>query len=633
MRILVVADETLALLSPLGDATAWLRRLLGALSPGFQIGLLVPQARERWAAEVRPAGAPVFTVPTLAPTHPEGTRRRAAELAAFARRQEVDLLHLAGAGLAALVPGLREAGLPTVLTLLGGDPPGEAAVEILPPGVDLERFQAGDRKAARQALGLPPDRPILLAVCRLELGEGPLEALAALRLLADLDPLLVLVGAGPDAERIAARARFLGEGNLVISEPVSDDQLSIYYQAADLALLPARDETAAGLGLPAIEAAASALPVVASRVGALAEVVLDGKTGLLVPPRDPAALAKAVRALLADPERAAALGGAARRRAEETYDPAKLAARYAEIYREATPGAPVVLQVEKRPPRRKSRQGPRPTPRIAVILPTWRCRRWLPRAIEGVLAQTCPAVDLYVADDASGDVDPELLERFPTVTFLSLREQGGPYRIDNLLLSLTESELVAFHDADDWSHPERLATQAEYLLERGFDGCGSWCRFEDLNGDPVSFRTLPPYVSLGLRERLDTLFLNPTALYRREVFDRLGGFDAGTRFGADSELIFRAARSFELGNVQRFLYSATTRPDALSRSADTGFESPARRAYRERLWAAAEAVRTGAAPPPPPGVTLLGEPVREVSSDVVARLRPGQGNRTLKERP
>jgi len=78
---------------------------------------------------------------------------------------------------------------------------------------------------------------------------------------------------------------------------------------------------------------------------------------------------------------------------------------------------------------------------------------------------------------------------------------------------------------------------------------------------------------------------------------------------------------------------ATHVGNALSRSAETGFNSPARLTYRERVWTAAEAVRTGAAPAPPPGLSLMGEPIRSVSPDLVLRLRPGRGNRTLKERP
>src|SRR5687768_924040 len=88
---------------------------------------------------------------------------------------------------------------------------------------------------------------------------------------------------------------------------------------------------------------------------------------------------------------------------------------------------------------------------VAVLVPTFGCRAWLPRAVASALRQTWPNVDVYVADDASGDVDDALISRFPDVTFLRTTERIGAFRIANILLALTDSHYVAFQDADDWS--------------------------------------------------------------------------------------------------------------------------------------------------------------------------------------
>ncbi|HEX7181114.1 MAG TPA: glycosyltransferase family 4 protein, partial [Thermoanaerobaculia bacterium] len=360
MRILVAAQEAPPLL---GGPSTWLLDLLQALRPLHQVGLLVPHGRDLAVFE-RAGVAPVFLAPSLTSDDPREAARIAAEIASFTRRQEVDLVHLAGAPLAHLAPALAEAGIPSVLTLLGGgDSPrgvstvGDAPMRVtavsrtaaagvtdlvIPPGGDLDRFQPGDRAEARRALDLPLGRPVLLMIGRLLVSKGALEALEALRDLADLDPLLVVAGDGPDARRIDARVRFLGlEDRVRRTGAVAAEEIPRLYQAADLVLLPARDEAAAGLGLAAIEAAACALPMVASSEGALAEVVEDGRTGLLVPARDARALAAAVRALLADPARASALGREARRRAEEAFGRDLAAERYAEVYREAASGAPL----------------------------------------------------------------------------------------------------------------------------------------------------------------------------------------------------------------------------------------------------------------------------------------------------
>jgi starch synthase len=101
---------------------------------------------------------------------------------------------------------------------------------------------------------------------------------------------------------------------------------------AELLVHPARWE---GFGLAILEAMLSGLPIVASRVSSIPELVADGETGLLVPPDDPAALAAAAQELLTDRERAVRLGIAGRKRAEERFSVARMAERTVEVYRQA----------------------------------------------------------------------------------------------------------------------------------------------------------------------------------------------------------------------------------------------------------------------------------------------------------
>lgn len=99
----------------------------------------------------------------------------------------------------------------------------------------------------------------------------------------------------------------------------------------DVYVLSSRYE---GLPLAALEAMAAALPVVATPVGGVPEAVLDGVTGMLVPPEDPDALAGAILALLRQPDRARSLGQAGRRRCEAEFDAEVMAARVVNLYRE-----------------------------------------------------------------------------------------------------------------------------------------------------------------------------------------------------------------------------------------------------------------------------------------------------------
>jgi glycosyltransferase involved in cell wall biosynthesis len=102
---------------------------------------------------------------------------------------------------------------------------------------------------------------------------------------------------------------------------------------ASAAVVVCATRTYEGFGLPAAEAAASAKPVVATRVGALPEVVLHGVTGLIVPPSDPRALANAIEAIVGDPAQAMAMGAAARASARSRFGLLDRVADQAAAYR------------------------------------------------------------------------------------------------------------------------------------------------------------------------------------------------------------------------------------------------------------------------------------------------------------
>ena len=136
--------------------------------------------------------------------------------------------------------------------------------------------------------------------------------------------LLVLVGDGPERPRVEALARELGMERRVRflgPMPHFDDLLA----RADLFLLPSETES---FGLAALEALASGVPVVASAVGGIREVVKPGATGLLVPPADPVALADATRSLLEDEPRRLAMARAARADATTRFAPDPAVDRY-----------------------------------------------------------------------------------------------------------------------------------------------------------------------------------------------------------------------------------------------------------------------------------------------------------------
>ncbi len=213
-------------------------------------------------------------------------------------------------------------------------------IEVIPNGVDLQRFAEPERPAARDAarralrdsLGLPGDARVLLCVGTVCKRKGQEVLLRALAQLAERRRELhaVLLGARPHpyVDALRAAGERLGLAGRVHLLPRCSDPSS-FYRGADLALCPSYQES---LPRSVLEAMASALPIVASAVDGIPELLRDGCEARLVPPGDPAALAAAIEELLADPVRAAELGAAARKRAESEFPLARSTQRFEALF-------------------------------------------------------------------------------------------------------------------------------------------------------------------------------------------------------------------------------------------------------------------------------------------------------------
>lgn len=215
----------------------------------------------------------------------------------------------------------------------GYDP---ARIVVIPNGIDLCRFDTPvDPDAIRREVGVPPGVPLVTVVSRLNYLKGIEHFLDAAAMLVDRFPALHFLVVGeagePDphyATVLSRQADRLGIGERVRFTGLRSDVPAVL-ASSTISVMPSLDEALSNVVL---ESMAARLPTVATRVGGTPEAIVDGVTGLLVPPGDARAMAEAIARLLETPELAAALGCAARRTVEERFSVDRMVQATEQLY-------------------------------------------------------------------------------------------------------------------------------------------------------------------------------------------------------------------------------------------------------------------------------------------------------------
>lgn len=306
-------------------------------------------------AEIEALGWPVHALGM-----PTGLRPRAVlALARRFRRDRVDVVHTHSEGpLIYAVPAARLAGVRRVIhtrhhgpDLGNNSPRARRAVALLARWVDRVVCVADAGARAVVTEGVPADRVVTVwngidvdrfaytgprpagpavIVARLVAEKDHATLLRAWSLVAAVDPdfRLEIAGDGPCLTELTFLAGSLGLGDRVRFLGRVDDVPGLLGRASLLVL----SSTMEGISLTLLEAMARGLPVVATRVGGNPEVVVDGTSGLLVPPNSPADLAAALLSLRRDPVLGLRMGRAGRARAERAFDVRRTVASYEDLY-------------------------------------------------------------------------------------------------------------------------------------------------------------------------------------------------------------------------------------------------------------------------------------------------------------
>jgi len=358
----------------LGGGETSLLTLAAALDPArYRPVLFAPrdgQLPDRWRAHGWPVtltpfrGASTYFVPALWMRFPI-----VRQIAAAVRQHAIAAIHSDYHSLPYALAAARQTGVPLVWTCWGwwfhpkpwqqgffaqpdhtfaaswairdgflGDPPflPPQRVEVLPPGVDVTRFQPGlDGSAVRAEAGIAPNAPVIALIARFQdvKGHDVFQAMAA-RVAAAIPAARFLV-AGESIHGVTAetayRDRILAAH---AADPVLRERLTYLgfrldaervIAAADVIVCTSHFES---YGMVNLEAMASGKPVISTRRGGPAETIRDGVTGWLVDPRDPAALADRVIALLADPAQRQQMGAAGRQHVLARFSAGAMAARF-----------------------------------------------------------------------------------------------------------------------------------------------------------------------------------------------------------------------------------------------------------------------------------------------------------------
>jgi glycosyltransferase involved in cell wall biosynthesis len=206
-------------------------------------------------------------------------------------------------------------------------------MRVVPNGIDLARVDAEpstqDVAVAREALGdAGRGRPVVVVVARRKDQHILLRALPAL----ERPVTVAFVGIRPDAELAAAAAAVPARHHVVFVPFTEPPRVLAFYRFATVAALPSRIE---GLSQALLEAMSLGVPVIASAAGGNGELIHPGETGLLVPPLDPAAWARALERMLGDDELRAHVAQAGRALVRGAFTMARTAERTEAVYREA----------------------------------------------------------------------------------------------------------------------------------------------------------------------------------------------------------------------------------------------------------------------------------------------------------
>jgi glycosyltransferase involved in cell wall biosynthesis len=212
------------------------------------------------------------------------------------------------------------------------------------------------------------------------------------------------------------------------------------------------------------------------------------------------------------------------------------------------------------------------TPSVSVIIPAYNSAATIGRAIASVLAQTLTPLEIIVVDDGSKDETARILsEQYPTINLI-MQQNAGAARARNKGVEMARGDLVAFLDADDAWHPQKLALQvAAFRADNTIELLCTRCKHyqqsdwqEEILSNSELYSNAPVQHFTFNEVFVHPFLATPSVMLKREFFTALGGFDTGLETAEDVDLWLRAAHVGHCARLNLPVTLVITQKESLS---------------------------------------------------------------------
>lgn len=211
-----------------------------------------------------------------------------------------------------------------------------------------------------------------------------------------------------------------------------------------------------------------------------------------------------------------------------------------------------------------------PHPVVSVSMPAYNAQDYIASAIESIINQSFDNFEFIIIDDGSNDKTPLIIEEYAKkdqrIVFLQNNQNLKISQTLNQGLEIARGELIARMDSDDWSYPNRLKVQMDFMQAHPeVVICGADIEVCDKNLKTLNLRTYPK-TDAEIRQKIFKInpFAHPVTFYRTEIAKKAGGYDANFNLVEDYDLYFRMGKFGKFANIPKVLLKLRTHPQSLS---------------------------------------------------------------------